>query len=91
MILCAAMSLAGHDIAWLVLQKYRSAGFNLIGFPCNQFGGQAPKYSDGEREAAFYKFGFEFPIMVSRACSQSRRYPAPKQTVCVCTMARVLL
>jgi len=35
----------------------------LIGFPCNQFGGQAPKSSDGEREAAFSKFGFEFPIM----------------------------
>ena len=47
------------------MQKYRSAGFNLIGFPCNQFGGQAPKSSDGERDAAFSKFGFEFPIMVS--------------------------
>lgn len=43
--------------------KYRAQGFNLIGFPCNQFGGQAPKSSDGEREAAFSKFGFEFPIM----------------------------
>ncbi len=62
----------------LGLQKYRSAGFNLIGFPCNQFGGQAPKSSDGEREAAFSKFGFEFPIMVSTASScQMQPYSSP--------------
>lgn len=45
-------------------QKYRDSGFNLIAFPCNQFGGQAPRTSEGEREFAYKKFGFEFPIMV---------------------------
>ncbi|CAL8463362.1 g2896 [Coccomyxa elongata] len=44
-------------------EKYRDSGFNLIAFPCNQFGGQAPRSSDGEREFAYKKFGFEFPIM----------------------------
>ena len=33
--------------------KYRETGFNLIAFPCNQFGGQAPETSDGERQIAF--------------------------------------
>ena len=42
----------------------REQGFNLIAFPCNQFGGQAPESSDGERKIAIDKFEFEFPIMV---------------------------
>jgi glutathione peroxidase len=46
--------------------KYHAQGFNLIAFPCNQFGSQAPESSDGERKIAIDKFGFEFPIMVSR-------------------------
>lgn len=44
-------------------EKYSSKGFNLIAFPCNQFGGQAPGSSQEEREYAYKKFGFEFPVM----------------------------
>ena len=29
-----------------------------------QFGGQAPRSSQGEREFAYKKFGIEFPVMV---------------------------
>jgi glutathione peroxidase-family protein len=32
---------------------------------CVQFGGQAPGTSDEERQYAYRKFGFEFPMMVS--------------------------
>lgn len=42
--------------------KYRDQGFTILAFPCNQFGGQAPGSSDEEREYAFRKFGFEFPV-----------------------------
>lgn len=42
--------------------RYRADGFNLIAFPCNQFGGQAPGTSDEERAWAFRKFGFEFDV-----------------------------
>jgi len=35
----------------------------LLAFSCNQFGGQAPLSSQGEREYAYKKFGIEFPIM----------------------------
>eukprot|EP00884_Botryococcus_braunii_P008151 jgi/Botrbrau1/17337/Bobra.0015s0083.1 len=45
------------------MQKYRDQGFNIIAFPCNQFGGQAPGSSEEERQFAYRKFGFEFPIM----------------------------
>ena len=39
-------------------------GFEMVAFPCNQFAGQAPGSSEEERQYAFRKFGFEFPIMV---------------------------
>ncbi|KAI3429653.1 hypothetical protein D9Q98_005738 [Chlorella vulgaris] len=42
--------------------KYKSEGFNIIAFPCNQFGGQAPGTSQYEREWAWRKFGFEFDV-----------------------------
>ena len=47
----------------------------MMAFPCNQFAGQAPGSSDEEREYAFKKFGFEFPIMVSHHLS----FPCPWQ------------
>lgn len=43
--------------------KYKDQGFTLVAFPCNQFGGQAPGTSEEERQWAFRKFGFEFPVM----------------------------
>lgn len=45
-----------------LVEKYGGDGFNLIAFPCNQFGGQAPGSDDEERQAAFTKFGFEFDV-----------------------------
>ncbi|KAK9837614.1 hypothetical protein WJX74_001377 [Apatococcus lobatus] len=45
-------------------QKYKDQGFTLLAFSCNQFGGQAPRSSQGEREFAYKKFGIdEFPVM----------------------------
>jgi len=43
-------------------ETYGKDGFDIIGFPCNQFGGQAPGTSDEERQYAYKKFGFEFPV-----------------------------
>jgi Glutathione peroxidase len=45
-------------------EKYYEVGFRLVAFPCNQFGGQAPGTSEEERQYAYRKFGFEFPVMV---------------------------
>jgi glutathione peroxidase-family protein len=42
--------------------RYSRDGFNLVGFPCNQFGGQAPGTSEEERAWAQMKFGFEFDV-----------------------------
>lgn len=45
-------------------ERYGAEGFNLIAFPCNQFGGQAPGSSEEERTYAIKKFGFEFDVYV---------------------------
>ena len=44
-------------------KKYHDQGFELVAFPANQFGCQAPGTSEQEREYAWRKFGFEFPVM----------------------------
>ena len=43
-------------------EKYKTDGFELIAFPANQFGCQAPYSSQVEREYAYSKFGMTFPI-----------------------------
>lgn len=42
---------------------YHADGLELLAFPANQFGGQAPGTSEEERAWAIKKFGFEFPVM----------------------------
>lgn len=44
-------------------QRYRERGFTVLGFPCNQFGRQAPE--DAEAFCAFGEqdYGVTFPLM----------------------------
>ena len=51
---------AGLEALW---ERYRDRGFEVIGFPCNQFGGQEP--GDAEEIAQFcsVNFGVSFPLM----------------------------
>ena len=46
----------------LCIPRYGEDGFNLIGFPCNQFGGQAPGTSEEERAWAHKKIGRTFDV-----------------------------
>jgi glutathione peroxidase len=43
-------------------QAYRARGFTVLGFPCNQFGGQEP--GSGDEIGAFCetKYGISFPL-----------------------------
>jgi len=43
-------------------EKYGKYGLAVLGFPCDQFGGQAPGSDKCEREYAWRKFGFDFPV-----------------------------
>lgn len=49
-----------------LLQKYGSYGFQVLAFPCNQFGAQAPCSSDCESAYLYHKLGgtaSTFPTM----------------------------
>lgn len=45
-----------------VYEKYRDEGFEVLGFPCNQFGSQEPGSSDDIAQFCETKFGVTFPM-----------------------------
>ena len=44
-------------------QKFGDQGFEVLGFPCNQFGGQEPGSADEIEEFCKVNFGLTFPLM----------------------------
>ena len=44
-------------------QTYKDRGFEVLGFPCNQFGGQEPGNADEIAEFCKVNFGVTFPLM----------------------------
>lgn len=57
-------------------QRFAPAGFTVIGFPCNQFGGQEP--GDAEAIATFCstEYNVTFPMMAKIEVNGERRHPA---------------
>jgi glutathione peroxidase len=51
---------AGLEALW---RKYRERGFEVIGFPCNQFGHQEPGNADEIASFCDINFGVSFPLM----------------------------
>ena len=43
-------------------EQYQSKGFEILGFPCNQFGGQEPGSNDEIQSFCSGRFGAKFPI-----------------------------
>ena len=44
-------------------QDYGDRGFEVLGFPCNQFGGQEPGDADEIEQFCKVNFGLTFPLM----------------------------
>ncbi len=44
-------------------QRFQDRGFEVLGFPCNQFGGQEPGSADEIAEFCKVNFGVTFPLM----------------------------
>ncbi|KAG2017770.1 glutathione peroxidase [Coprinopsis cinerea AmutBmut pab1-1] len=44
-------------------EKYKDRGFTILGFPCNQFGGQEPADDAGIQEFCTVNHGVTFPLM----------------------------
>ena len=46
-----------------LFQKYKDRGFEVLGFPCNQFGAQEPGNAEEIQEFCKVNFGVTFPLM----------------------------
>lgn len=44
-------------------ESFKDRGFEVLGFPCNQFGGQEPGNADEIAEFCKVNFGVTFPLM----------------------------
>ena len=44
-------------------QQYKDRGFSVIGFPCNDFGGQEPGSADDITQVCRVDYGVTFPMM----------------------------
>jgi glutathione peroxidase len=51
---------AGLEELW---RKYRDRGFEILAFPCNQFGGQEPGSADEIASFCAVNYGVTFPVM----------------------------
>ncbi len=51
---------SGLEALW---RKHKDAGFEVIAFPCNQFGGQEPGSAEDIAEFCQVNFGLSFPLM----------------------------
>ncbi len=58
-----------------VQQKYKGKGFTVLGFPCNQFGGQEPGSNAEIKEFCSSKYSVSFPLFDKLDVNGSKRHP----------------
>lgn len=56
-------------------QKYGGRGFTVLGFPCNQFGGQEPGTEAQIQEFCTVRFGVTFPLFARIEVNGSQAHP----------------
>ena len=54
---------------------YKDKGFTVLGFPCNQFGGQEPLDGDGIQEFCQVNYGVSFPMFEKIDVNGSGAHP----------------
>ena len=55
--------------------KYQDKGFAVLGFPCNQFGGQEPGSNEVIKEFCSSKFHVTFPLFDKLEVNGANRHP----------------
>ncbi|MGD1088098.1 MAG: glutathione peroxidase [Verrucomicrobiota bacterium] len=58
-----------------VYQKYKDQGFVILGFPCNQFGGQEPGSDEEIKQFCTSKYSVTFPIFDKIEVNGPNRHP----------------
>lgn len=56
-------------------QKYKAKGFAVLGFPCNQFGGQEPGSNEEIKQFCSSKFNVTFPLFDKIEVNGDKRHP----------------
>jgi glutathione peroxidase len=72
-------SKCGHTKQYAALEamyrKYQPQGLEILGFPCNQFGGQEPGDDSQIREFCTVKFGVTFPLFAKVKVNGPEAHP----------------
>jgi glutathione peroxidase len=58
-----------------VYEKYKDQGFAVLGFPCNQFGGQEPGTNDEIKQFCSSKYSVTFPLFDKIDVNGPHRHP----------------
>jgi glutathione peroxidase len=56
-------------------EKYAEKGLQIIGFPCNQFGGQEPGTDEQIQQFCRTSFGVQFPVMAKIDVNGANAHP----------------
>lgn len=56
-------------------QRYQTQGFSVLGFPCNQFGGQDPKDNAHIAEFCQVNYGVSFPMFAKIEVNGDNAHP----------------
>jgi glutathione peroxidase len=56
-------------------QRFADRGFSVVGFPCNQFGGQEPGSAEEIAEFCSVNYGVSFPMFEKIDVNGSDRHP----------------
>ncbi len=56
-------------------QKYKAQGFVVLGFPCNQFGGQEPGTNEDIKHFCSSKYSVTFPLFDKIEVNGANRHP----------------
>lgn len=56
-------------------QKYKDKGLTVLGFPCNQFGGQEPGTNDEIKQFCSSKYNVTFPLFDKIDVNGEKRHP----------------
>src|SRR5437588_3826341 len=58
-----------------VFEKYKDKGFTVLGFPCNQFGGQEPGTNEEIKQFCSGKYNVTFPLFDKIEVNGANRHP----------------
>lgn len=56
-------------------ERYAARGFSVVGFPCNQFGGQEPGSAEEIQTFCSTSYGVTFPMMAKIEVNGQGRHP----------------